>query len=624
MALKFKPLTKKADSSSPRIIISRPWKELRNNWRLLGIDLALLATALLLIFTNEKEFFSYLIFVLLIYGMFFWSLLAFFYRAGFWVSVVSVVRVSNFFYGEVGPTQPAEEIFELLLFAFVLVMVSVIARRRMVAEKRVRASDKQHRRLVDLAFESAIIVADERFIFVNAQAADLFHVNSRAELVGEQVSKFLDPVSCEQFMALVTHALDGGGEIPLTETLFTLPDDTTVVVEMTGVVIVYQGQPAVHFVLRNVTERKQVEAALQASNTKFQGILESAPDAVLVTDEDGAIILVNAQAEVMFGYSRQELLGTFIEQLLPEHVRKKHVKHRMNYRSRPSFRQMGINLKLAGRRKDGSEFPVDVKLSPMMIEEVLTVTVVVRDITERKQAEQQLIRTERLAILGQATAALAHELNNPLQIIQGYLDMVLDFPLDLEERDAYLRIIRGQIERLHEATRNILNYTRPQPESRRPVVLEDVVKQVLTLTDQQLQQSGVHVETNFQDAFPVMAVPDQLTQVFLNLVINAIESTDKDSGLLRIEIKQVDQKVSVTFKTNSSPISLRDLPHIFEPFYTTKPDGSGLGLWISHNLVKQCAGTLTAENLADDQGVVFTATFPQWIPEKKEHVVAAA
>lgn len=237
-----------------------------------------------------------------------------------------------------------------------------------------------------------------------------------------------------------------------------------------------------------------------------------------------------------------------------------------------------------------------------------------QDITERKRMEQQIIQSERLAALGRLAAALAHEFNNPLQIMQSYLDLVLDFPLEPDEKERYLHIIGCQIEHLRDVSRNMLQFVGSKPVQQQLVSVAELIEQVLVLTSKELQKRDVQVRTEMQDARLVMAVPEQLVQVFLNLVINAIESTSGDSGLLEIALHFENDRIIVSFTNNGPVIPSAVLPHIFKPFYTTKLEGNGLGLWISHNLVRQHKGMLRVENVGGERGVRFTVTLPAVAP----------
>jgi signal transduction histidine kinase len=238
---------------------------------------------------------------------------------------------------------------------------------------------------------------------------------------------------------------------------------------------------------------------------------------------------------------------------------------------------------------------------------------IVRNITERKQAERRLIRAERLAALGRLTAALAHEMNNPLQAMQSHLDLALDFPLPPAEKEDYLQIVRQEINRLTDVTRRVLNYARPQAKQPQRINLAELIEQVLVLAAKQLEQNKIKVTQNIQPVPAVLAASDQITQVFLNLVINAIEAMPQGGALL-ITLYQRQDHVITTFTNDGIPIPQEELQHIFEPFYTTKPEGNGLGLWVSHSLIQQHGGTLGVENLGGKQGIIVIVELP--IPQE--------
>jgi two-component system NtrC family sensor kinase len=232
-----------------------------------------------------------------------------------------------------------------------------------------------------------------------------------------------------------------------------------------------------------------------------------------------------------------------------------------------------------------------------------------RDITELKKTEDQTLRAERLAALGQMSAALAHEINNPLQAIRSILDLVLDFPLGVEERENNLNIVRQEIERLSEVTQRVLNFARPARVPRRPASVANILQHTLTLAGKHLQHSHVQVVTELPELAPVLVAPEQMAQVFLNLILNAIEEMH-DGGNLKIALRDIGQNAEITFTNDGPAIPPHVMPHIFDPFFTTKPGGSGLGLSISSNLLHQQGGTITAKNVGESRGVVFTVCLP--------------
>ena len=236
---------------------------------------------------------------------------------------------------------------------------------------------------------------------------------------------------------------------------------------------------------------------------------------------------------------------------------------------------------------------------------------IVRNITEQKQAERQLIRNERLAALGQLAAALAHEINNPLQAIQSNLDLILRYPRAMTENEQHLNIIRRQIERMSVITKQMLNFARPHAATRRSVSLLEQVEQVLVLIRKKLEQQQIVITVETEPNLPeVYAVPDQLNQILLNLIINAVESI-ADDGQINITLYQEPNELVLSVTNNGPAIPDELLSRIFEPFFTTKSEGSGLGLWVSHNLVQQHQGSLTVENVSQDKGVIFTIKLPK-------------
>jgi PAS domain S-box-containing protein len=226
-----------------------------------------------------------------------------------------------------------------------------------------------------------------------------------------------------------------------------------------------------------------------------------------------------------------------------------------------------------------------------------------------QQSQAQLVQAEKMTALGRLAATLAHEINNPLQAITSDLELILDFPLDKDEQLARLRVIRQEIDRLSEMTRSVLTFSRPSLAPRRIVAITDLIKQTLSLAHKKLQHSHIQVTTQWQVEPLVRAVPDQLVQVFLNVIINAIEAI-YDHGQIHISVEVEDEQVIVRLSNDGPTIASEDLARIFEPFFTTKEGGTGLGLAVSHNIITQHGGTLSAENLPGARGVAFTVRLP--------------
>ena len=241
---------------------------------------------------------------------------------------------------------------------------------------------------------------------------------------------------------------------------------------------------------------------------------------------------------------------------------------------------------------------------------------------EREQAQVQLIHSAKMAALGRLMAFLAHEINNPLQAVQGCLDLALEELAHRRRRDKlerYLGIVSGEVERISAIMGRMLDFYHPAREGWRTVALHDVIDNVLALTDNQLQHRHVIVERAWADGLPaIQANPDHLKQVFLNLVLNAIDAMP-NGGALRVTTaqdrildrdgQQARPAVRVAFSDTGEGMSSETLAHVFEPFFTTKPHGSGLGLAVSYGIIESHRGQIVVESEAG-AGTTVTILLP--------------
>jgi two-component system, NtrC family, sensor kinase len=237
---------------------------------------------------------------------------------------------------------------------------------------------------------------------------------------------------------------------------------------------------------------------------------------------------------------------------------------------------------------------------------------VLRNITVEKGLQAQWIQSEKMAATGRLAASLAHEINNPLQAIQGCLDLVQANPDDPTKRQRYLTMANSELERLATIVRRMLDFNRPSKGVRARVDVRGLIDEMLLLSAKRLQQGKIKVETKWETDMPITSgVGNQLTQVFLNLVLNAVESMPQ-GGKLEICGRVLEENgkwLTISFADSGVGIPPDILDNIFEPFYTTKPDGTGLGLAVCHNIVTSHGGRVTVESAAG-RGSTFTV----WLP----------
>ncbi|MGA8655048.1 MAG: PAS domain S-box protein [Chthoniobacterales bacterium] len=354
----------------------------------------------------------------------------------------------------------------------------------------------------------------------------------------------------------------------------------------------------------DITERKQAQ-------DRFRLVVEASPNGIVVVDAQGHIVLVNARAEKLFGYGREELVGQGIETLVPEQFRGEYAAHRAGFDGAPAARAMA-GLELFARRKDGTEFPAEIGMSPIQSPEGTLVLSVIEDITERRQAEakarkhrEELAHLSRVAIMGEMAGALAHELNQPLTGIVNNASAGRRFitkgRADLPKLDGLFEAVVEDGRRAGEIIRGIRGMVHKSKEVRSPVNLNDIIAGVLRLVRSEALERRCLLVTEPDPELPLVEADRvQLQQVLVNLAVNAFEAMrETPPGKRRVIIRserESEDRVRVSVRDFGTGLPVEEPERIFERFFSTKRDGMGMGLAIARSIIASHGGELAATN----------------------------
>jgi PAS domain S-box-containing protein len=345
-------------------------------------------------------------------------------------------------------------------------------------------------------------------------------------------------------------------------------------------------------------------ARLVEESRRFMRAVESTDEAVLITDQQRRIVSVNQALLEMFGYTRDDLrgrdslmLGTMSADWVRE-VQRAVIGH--------SWRG-----ETTGRRKDGSTFPIALHASLIRAddERIQGAVAIIEDMTAQKQIQEQMQRADRLAAAGEIASGVAHEVNNALVSILGQAELARG-ATDVGALRSALANIELQGVRISGIVQELLGLARRQPPQRTPVDLRTLVSETLALLAHDFDRHGVRSQIDFADDLPPVSVDaKQIQQVLVNLFTNAMQAMRPDGGTLSVAVQPDDGFVSVQVGDTGSGIAPEVLPRVFDPFFSTKPQGTGLGLSVSYGIVQDHGGDLTVRSTPSD-GSTFTIRLP--------------
>jgi PAS domain S-box-containing protein len=486
-----------------------------------------------------------------------------------------------------------------------------------------RESEEKYRTLFENAGESIFVVQGGKLVFCNPMTIRLIGYSSE-ELRSRPFTEFVQPD--DRDMVIERHLKRLRGEE--TPALYTvrLVDSLGQArwAEINAVRINWEGQPATLNFASEITERKKAEEALRESEEKYRIVLEQAADAVFIHDETGRIMDVNRKACQSLGYSREEMLSKSIGDIDPEAIQTE--KHKLWAKVLTGVQ---VSFESHQRRKDGSDIPVEVTLGSVRLTAGPVIIGIVRDITERKRAEEALKAAseelqKRNKELVRFTYAISHDLKSPLVTIRtflGFLEQDSRKP-DRAGMDKDFDYIRNAAEKMSRLLDELLNLSRVG-RSMNPSVetpLQEVVKEALGLVAGQIADRGVRIDLTEE---PILLNGDhsRLVEIFQNLVDNSVKFMgDEPAPRIEIGVEQAGREIVLFVRDNGIGIDPRHQSKLFTPFEKLDPasKGTGIGLALVHRIVEVHGGRIWVESSGPGKGSTFFFTLAGTRPQPRK------
>lgn len=370
------------------------------------------------------------------------------------------------------------------------------------------------------------------------------------------------------------------------------------------------GRPAYYIMqVQDATNRKLNEKEIQKLHHVNHLILNSVDEGIFGVDLESNIIFWNRAAERLTGYGKRDFDNANLHDLI-HHTNKEGI--RIPYDDCPVTQALkgGSSLQVSDDvfwRKDGTSFPVEYSINPIMENGIYVGTVITfSDITEKLHNNELMLRSEKLTIAGQLAAGVAHEIRNPLTSLKGFLQLMYEDPSKVH---SYFGIMQDELIRIDSILSELLLLAKPQAKRYKRRNLNDVLGQVVLLLNTQAILQGVEIRCAFPDVECAFECDDhQMKQLFINLLKNAIESME-NGGVITIRVTRQIEHIAVQIIDQGCGIPEERVKRLGEPFYTTKERGTGLGLMVSFKIVEHHNGTMKIDSEVG-KGTTFTITFP--------------
>jgi PAS domain S-box-containing protein len=486
-------------------------------------------------------------------------------------------------------------------------LAAQIAARQKV-EEALRESEEKYRTLVESSPEAIFVQTGGCFAFLNSAAVRLFGLKSADRLLGRPVIEVFHPEDRSRIAERIRILNEQKIPVPNLEERCLRPDGTHVEVEVSAVPLQYDRQDGALVFAREIRERKRAERALKESETRFRSVFDNTSVPIALVDLTGHILLVNEAFEQFLAYGRGELKGVHYSRIThPEDLEADEEKLEALLKSGAGHYQMDKRYLSRSGRVVWGRLTVSLVSDPQKGPQYLVG--ICEDITERKALEIHASRVRHLTSIGELAAGVAHEINNPINGIINYAQIMLDTEDDPDMRAQLLPKVIQEGERIAGIVKKLLSFARATHNDKQPVRVEPILADSIALMAARFRKDGIRITLDIADSLPpILANRQEIEQVFLNLLSNARYSLNEkfpemdDRKRIEIRAARVDpsqgDRVRVSILDSGTGIPRPVLDRIFDPFYSTKPpdEGAGLGLSISYGIVAEHAGRIYFES----------------------------
>jgi PAS domain S-box-containing protein len=489
---------------------------------------------------------------------------------------------------------------------------------RKQAEDKLRDEETRRRILVDQSRDGIVILDEKGKVYeANLKFAEMLRCTPE-EVRELHVWDWEFQYPPEQVAEMIRTVDETGDHF---ETKHRRKDGTIYDVEISTNGAIIAGQKLIFCVCRDITARKQAEAALKESEEKHKNLVEATSDIIWEADAEGRFTFISPRVKDVLGYEVDEVVGKKRTlDLLPKGEARRWLKRfkELSAKKAPFF-----GFEIPHIHKDGRQFIFETSGIPLFdgAGNLKGYVGIDKDVTERRQMQEQLIITDRLASVGELAAGIAHELNNPLTGVVGFSQLLMEkeMPEDIRQD---VQVVYQEAQRTSQVVKNLLTFARKHAAVKEKVNINEVINKVLELRAYEQNLENIKVKAHYDSALPeVMADYFQLQQVFLNIVINAeyFMKEAHNEGTLTITTEKVGNKIRASFADDGPGIAQENLGHIFDPFFTTKEvgRGTGLGLSICHGVIAEHGGRIYVESELG-KGATFIVELPIAAVERRK------